>query len=281
MDVAALKEYYDESRTDYEIVWRLADCHALHAGFHDETTDSHAEAVDNTNRVLADAIGVGADDRVLDCGCGVGGSAAWLAAERDATVHGIDVVPMQLADARALARERGVADRVTLSRQDYARTGFPDDAFDVCWAVESVCHGREKAAFVAEAARVLADGGRLVVADAFRTDAARSPADQRAMDRWQDAWAVPNLTTVAEFASLLESRGFAAVETREVTGNVMPSARRLYWASRLLGPLERVLHWVGYRSDAQTANRKAARYQYETLRDGYWTYAVVTAERPS
>lgn len=278
-DPDEIAAYYRESRTDYELVWDLGSCHALHAGYHDEATDGHAAAVENLNRVLADAVDLGPDDRVVDCGCGVGGSSVWLAERRGATVHGVDLVPMQLADARALAVERGVRDSVAFARQDFTTTAYPDGAFDVVWAIESVCHVAEKAEFAAEAARLLGEDGRLVMADAFRTPEPMTPDEQAAMNRWLDGWAVPNLATAEGFREALVDHGFEDVRLRDVTEHVLPSSRRLYLASRLFGPLERALNWVGYRSDAQTDNRVAARYQYETLRDGLWTYRIVTAER--
>ena len=85
------------------------------------------------NRELADRAEIGADDHVLDCGCGVGGSSVWLAAERDATVTGVDLVPLQLREARELAAERGVADRAAFARGDFTDLPLPADSVDVVW----------------------------------------------------------------------------------------------------------------------------------------------------
>ena len=51
----------------------------LHYGIWDYTTKTLAEAIINTNRQLAFLGKVSATDKVLDAGCGVGGSAIFLA----------------------------------------------------------------------------------------------------------------------------------------------------------------------------------------------------------
>jgi cyclopropane fatty-acyl-phospholipid synthase-like methyltransferase len=134
MGVSRIEEYYTESHFDYKLLWALEDSHGLHAGYHDGGDRSHAEAIENMNRELADRVGIGVDDHVLDCGCGVGGSSVWLAAERGATVTGVDLVPLQLQEARDLAAERGVTDRVTFARGDFTDLPLPDDSVDVVWA---------------------------------------------------------------------------------------------------------------------------------------------------
>jgi len=279
MDADAIAEYYTESHLDYKILWQLPVSHGLHAGYYDDEHTTHGAAVENMNRVLAETVDVGPEDRVLDCGCGVGGSSVWLAEHRDATVQGIDLVPMQLGKARDLARDRGVADQVTFSRQDFTDTAFPDESFDVIWGIEAICHAEDKTEFIQEAARLLDDGGRLVLSDGFRAVEHMTPYERESMDKWLDGWAVPNLAMAEEFCEGLEFHGFETVTLQDATENVMPSSKRLYWISRLAAPVERLMHTVGLRSDAQTKNRIAARYQHETLADGLWTYGIVSAER--
>ena len=72
-------EYYDRTRFDYRVAWDDSDHPAVHFGFYDEAASNHKDALMNTNRVLADRVGVQAGERLLDAGCGRGGSCFWLA----------------------------------------------------------------------------------------------------------------------------------------------------------------------------------------------------------
>lgn len=278
LDTSTITEYYTESHIDYQLIWQLPVSHGLHAGYHDEDHTTHGSAVENMNRVLADKVDIGPDDRVLDCGCGVGGSSVWVGDHRGASVQGIDLVPMQLRKARTLARKRGVADHVSFSRQDFTNTAFPDDSFDVIWGIEAICHAEDKNDFIAEAARLLDDGGRLVLSDGFRAVDQMTPYERESMDKWLEGWAVPNLASADEFREGLEEHGFDDIRFEDATENVMPSSKRLYWVSRLAAPIEKVMLKTGLRTETQAKNRIAARYQHETLDAGLWTYGIFAAE---
>ncbi len=82
------------------------------------------------NRALADRIGMRPGQRVLDAGCGVGGSALWLAREGGVEVVGVTLVASQVERARRFAAEVGMAERVTFALDDYASRSFPAGAFD-------------------------------------------------------------------------------------------------------------------------------------------------------
>src|SRR6476646_11694 len=102
--------YYDDTWLDYRLVWLKPSNFAIHFGYHDDDERrSHADALVQMNRVLADLARIGQGQRVLDAGCGVGGSSLWLAEHRGAQVLGITPVGSQVARARAFARHRGLS----------------------------------------------------------------------------------------------------------------------------------------------------------------------------
>jgi SAM-dependent methyltransferase len=92
--------------------------------------------------------------RVLEVGCGWGELAEWLARETGAEVVAVDLSPRMVE----LARERGVDARVA----DVQALPFEDGSFDVAVAAWMLYHVPDLAAAVAELARVLRPGGRLV-----------------------------------------------------------------------------------------------------------------------
>jgi SAM-dependent methyltransferase len=73
-------------------------------------------------------------ERVLDLGCGTGGSTLVLAEDTGAQVTAIDIHPPFLATLRRNAEERGLADRITTAVADMADTASLGVGFDLIWA---------------------------------------------------------------------------------------------------------------------------------------------------
>jgi tocopherol O-methyltransferase len=272
--------YYDETWLDYRILWLNKDNLAVHFGYTDDSTRSHTDALKNMNRVLADRVRIQPGERVLDAGCGVGGSSLWLATERGAEVVGITLAARQAAMARDNARRRGVTDRVQFEVADFTATPFPDASFDVVWAVESMCHAPRKAAFYREAARLLRPCGRVVVADFVRAARPLGSTGERLLHEWLDGWAVPDIDTPGEHLEHLASAGFVEPRLDDVTTHTRPSLRRLYRMAYWTYPLAVLGRVTGVRSEVQHGNVIASIRQYQALRHDAWFYSILSATKP-
>jgi tocopherol O-methyltransferase len=269
--------YFEDTKSDYRLWWMTSSALAMHFGFWDKQTRNHAESLINMNRVLATRAKLRSSDRVLDAGCGVGGSAIWLAQEFGVQVVGINLVQGDIDRGRRYARRRNVADQVTFELQDMTRIAFPDGSFDVVWAIESVCHVPDKREFLVEARRLLKPGGRLVVADAFRRRRPFSPSDERLLHDWLSGWAVPDLMTSDEFGYAAHQSDFAHVRFEDVSAHVRPSAQRMHRLMCILYPLGVAKRMIGLFTDVQLANRRSALEQYWVVRRGLLVYGIVTA----
>lgn len=164
---------------------------------------------------------------VVDLGCGAGATARTLAMEHP-KLYAVTVtnVAVQNTIAARLDAGAGVADRVAHVEADYTRTGLPTAQADGAWAVESACYasGAAKADFVAEAARLLKPGARLVVIDGFLLRRRPGRVAGWLHRLWADSWAVPTLATRDDFTATLQSHGFAHVEVKSLRWRVAPSA---------------------------------------------------------
>jgi ubiquinone/menaquinone biosynthesis C-methylase UbiE len=100
-------------------------------------------------------------ERVVDVGCGTG-NAALLAAERGATVTGIDPAQRLLGVAAAQASERGLDTRFEVG--EAASIPLPDASADVVLSVFGAIFAPDPKAAAREMARVLAPEGRMLLA---------------------------------------------------------------------------------------------------------------------
>lgn len=113
-----------------------------------------------------------ASGRVLEVGVGTGRNLPCYAS--DVALTGIDLSPAMLARAQARARQLGRA--VDLRVADAERLPFADASFDTVLATLTLCSIPDDVTAVAEMARVLRPGGRLVLLDHV---ASPSPAVRR------------------------------------------------------------------------------------------------------
>lgn len=275
----AVIDYFDHTQNDYRLLWGIDRHLGLHCGFFDHLRRCHDDAVLHMNGVLAMVGKVGAGNRVLDAGCGIGGSAIWLAENVGASVVGVNINEKQIQQAQTLVRERRLEERIQLQVADFCDTGLADASFDVVWALESACYAENKPAFLAEAYRLLKPGGRLVVADGFLNREDLSSGERRIVERWQGGWAIPNTSSVAQFKRWLQDAGFHGIRHQDITNHVVPSSRRIYVAAVLFYPLGIMLHALGLRTMIQTRGIASGYYQYHARRRGLGVYVVFRAEK--
>lgn len=141
---------------------------AMHVGLYRGAHDDPQQAQLRLDEHLAAAAGLdGRPTRLLDAGCGVGGTAIYLAGRHpQLRVTGFDLCPDLVWLGQELVEKAGLRERVLLLVRDYLDTRLPDESIDVVLAIDSLAHCHERAAFAREAFRLLAPGGRLVISDA-------------------------------------------------------------------------------------------------------------------
>ncbi len=227
----SVASYYDESVDLYRRFWSR---HALHYGLWSPGTHGLAEALRNADRHVASNLGVDSSARVLDAGCGVGGTSIYLARTYRATVTGLTLSKRQRKRACLDALDLPESIRPSFLLLDYAETEMEAARFDSVFGIESYCHAVDKRAAMAEAFRLLRPGGTLLVLDGFRNGHDMSNAAHRHYRRFLDGWSVDELSEIDEFQSLLDGVGFENVRARDLTERIMPTARILKRLARAL-----------------------------------------------
>lgn len=106
--------------------------------------------------------------RVLDVGCGLGGSARYLAAEHQCQVTGIDLTQEYVDVANALVGMVGLSDKVAFRQASALEIPFDESSFDVVWTQHVQMNIADKGAFYRECARVTRPKGLLLFHDIFR-----------------------------------------------------------------------------------------------------------------
>jgi cyclopropane fatty-acyl-phospholipid synthase-like methyltransferase len=116
--------------------------------------------------------------RLLDVACGAGGPALRIAAVTGCSAVGIDVHEEAVTTASSLAAQRGLAERAEFRTTD--ATGplqFPDASFDAITCIDAINHFPDRPQVIAEWARLLKLGGRLLFTDPITVTGALTNAE--------------------------------------------------------------------------------------------------------
>jgi tocopherol O-methyltransferase len=272
--------YYNGMRAEYRLLWRNRHNLGLHFGYYDAAHRGHDEAVLNLNAQLAHLVKITKDDYILDAGCGVGGSSIWLAQNIDSRATGVNITPRQVERAAQNALARGVSDKADFIVADFAKIPFGDESFTVFWGVESIVHADDKQAVLNEAFRLLASGGRLVIAEFLLLEKQLSATHQRLLQEWLDGWSMPGLETDTSYRAMLKKSGFKSIKLTDWTQHVLPSLRRLDRFARLFARIAPFMSALGLANKEQLRNLSAVTAQMKLLDAGVWRYKVVTAVKP-
>jgi|SRR5579862_473595 tocopherol O-methyltransferase len=154
-------EFYDFLSSHFNDLWG----EHIHHGYWIRGDETKERAQIQLIEHLAQLAGIRPGQKVLDVGCGTGGSTIYLAKHYKVEATGITISPVQVDLARKASVAAGVD--ATFHFMDAEAMKF-EEKFDVVWSVESISHYHDIANFFASAANLLKPHGTFAVIDWFK-----------------------------------------------------------------------------------------------------------------
>jgi len=189
----------------------------------------HAAGPDLDRMIAAAALS--AETRVLDAGCGAGHTAAAFAGGVGQVIA-CDFTPAMLAQAKSLARDRGL-DNISAQLADVENLPFPGDCFDLIVTRYSAHHWLHPERALAEFRRLLKTGGALLISDIMARENYAQDTFLQTIELLRDPSHVRDYR-ISEWGDMLKDAGFGC----EVLMTFDLSLRFETWTRRMNTPAQ-------------------------------------------
>jgi len=221
-----IRDFYDNSSELWEQMWGEHMHHGYYGRAGTYTTERRKAQIELIEELVAWAK-IERPTKLLDVGCGIGGSTLYLAHQFGARAEGITLSPRQASRARERAIAAGLETAVNFQVANALETPFPDDAFDLVWSLESGEHMPDKRQFLRECYRVLKPGGKLMLATWCHrpTDSLAgelTPGEQEHLEAIYRVYCLPYVISLPEYEAIAQQAGFQELRLDDWSAAVAP-----------------------------------------------------------
>jgi tocopherol O-methyltransferase len=207
--------HYDELDMFYRDLWGEHVHHGLWSAGDDP--DDGEQATLRLLEIAVSRLALRPGDRVVDIGCGYGGSARWLAGEQAVSVTGVTLSKEQVLHASDFpAPESG---EVVIRLMDWLENDFPNDHFEGAIAIESLAHMPDKREFFRQLARTLKPGGTASICCWLAAPDANA-IERHQLRRICEEGRLPGLPTVDVYLEMAASAGLVLRHRDDLTESV-------------------------------------------------------------
>jgi tocopherol O-methyltransferase len=255
-----IRQHYDLATLFYRLLWGQHIHHGLW-----EASESPKLAQRRLTEKLAELALVQPGDRVLDVGCGMGGSSIHLAKHMQCQTTGVTISRLQRLWATTSAWMNGVSKRSRFLCSDAEQVSFAPGEFDIVWSVECTEHLFDKPRFFQRAAKWLRPGGRMAICAWLAGNSDAAEHDRKVFDVCE-GFLCPSLGTRDDYSTWMQNAGLERVCYHDWTDRVSQTWEICMDRVRRTG-----IPWLARRIDR---NMGCFLDRFETILDAYRSGAM-------
>lgn len=274
--------FYDRSSKLWEDVWGE---HMHHGYYVPETRTDHKQAqIDMIDEVLkwaeVDSTKV---NRMVDVGCGIGGSSRHIARKYGCKTEGLTLSPYQANRGIELAKEQGLQDSCNFQVADALDMPFENGSFDLVWSLESGEHMPDKKQFVSELFRVACPGGRIIIVtwchrDLEENETSLTKKEQKLLAKINRAYYLPPWCSVNDYITILKEEHNAVDVKREDWSYIIAP----FWKAVIQSSLNLKSVWGLLKSGFQTQRGAYAMFlMLRGFHSGLIKFGLITCTKPT
>ncbi len=224
LKIDKVKQYYDKiwsetlraNATDDQLL------EGFHYGFFEKGIKSISEAIENMNNYVDRLIDFKENKslNILDVGCGVGSTSIYLAQKYpQSNFFGVSIGQNEINFAKKLSQDKNLKN-ISFIQGDFSNTNYPDNSFDVVFALESMSYADDKEIFIKEMNRILKPSGKLVIIDGFIKKIPEDCIMKKILNAQYGARGSPELISLDILFKHLKNSGFIEVTMNNISKNI-------------------------------------------------------------
>ncbi|KAI1466404.1 S-adenosyl-L-methionine-dependent methyltransferase [Daldinia caldariorum] len=295
-----IKTHYEIASDYYYSLWGQH----IHHGLFKSPSETKEQAQVNLINFLLEISALPAGTKVLDVGCGIGGTSRFLAREHGCQVTGITISGRQVEIARQLTSTE-IGDSTSSSLGDFAK--YPEETgktggqvrfleldaekmlnhfrpatgeaetFDCVWISEALSHLPNKELFFSSSFALVKSGGLLVIADWFKAPDLSPEQETADIKPIEDGMLLPRLYTADEYVALATQAGF---KTRKEPVDISQDVAKTWDISWSLVSSPSLWAFAISQGRDGLAFLQAFRAMRRGYANGTFRYAVMCFEKP-
>lgn len=282
----AVQEYYEWTTVEYYInVWSRDHIHfgIFEAGECPENSRALPDSeglerglVREVELTMAPTM-IRQGQHVVDAGCGIGGTAIWLAQTTGCKVTGVNISRKQLDIAGKKAVDAGQDDKVTFKYADCSKNlPFADNSIDAVVNIESACHYVDRRQFLGEVDRILKPGGYLAGVEWLARNGITSEQYEDYIQPVCDRFILPSLESQDSYSRLIQEAGLEILEFEGFDGKELGNVQLLKYCCKDLA----TLWWAGRSTPETRAAHDKLTALHKAWDEGYFELRRFCAQKP-
>ncbi len=209
-----IREHYDLASPYYEKLWGKH----IHHGYWITGKETKEQAADNLIELLIARSGLKVGSKVLDVGCGIGGTSMYLAVKYGCNVTGITISPIQVEMASRAAASMSIKNKPRFLVDD-ANDISVSGKFDIIWSVEMISHLRNRKNLFRKASALLEKGGKMCITDWLKDDGISASDEKKYIEPIERGMLV-SLPDLTEYKQNIDENGFRLLYYEDISENV-------------------------------------------------------------
>ncbi|MCO5560860.1 hypothetical protein L7F22_014480 [Adiantum nelumboides] len=220
--------------------------------------------------------------KIIDVGCGIGGSSRYFARKYGAEVVGITLSPYQVQRSTELTSAAGLSSKVSFQVADALNQPFPDEHFDFVWSLECGEHVPDKEKFMSELARITKPGGQILIVTCCHRELSPGeeslkPWEQELLDKLYKAYYFPAWCAPSKYVELAETMGLQDIRSADWTKHIT-----LFWPAVIVSAFT-LKGMISFLKSGWTPIKRALALMsmMKGFNSGLMKYALITARKLS